>query len=197
MPENNFAQYHAYLKGRSLTGYLYRRFFLYPQLTRHLHGKVLDIGCGIGDMLKFRRGTTGVDINPLNVEECRKSGLEAHVMEVDVLPFEGGVFNGAVLDNVLEHIANPGPLLSEVWRVLSNNGVLICGVPGEKGYASDPDHKVFYDEEALISLLHDAGFEKKHIFFMPWRSKLLNETMRQYCLYGVFGKAAKDISYPR
>jgi SAM-dependent methyltransferase len=186
-----FEQYHEYLKRRSLAGYVYRRFVLYPRLASRLTGRVLDIGCGIGDMLGFRPGTVGVDINPLNVAACVAAGYEAVRMEPDRLPFGDDSFQGAVLDNVLEHIAEPHPLLAEVHRVLVPGGTLICGVPGSKGYASDPDHKVFYDEAKLVELLGQAGFAKRDVFYAPLRWRRLDTIMRQYCLYGVFqaGKA--------
>lgn len=186
-----FEQYHRYLKGRSLAGYAYRRYLLYPRLASRLKGRVLDIGCGIGDMLGFRPGTVGVDINPLNVAACAAAGYEAVCMEPDCLPFGNASFDGAILDNVLEHIAEPRPLLADARRVLVPGGTLICGVPGRKGYASDPDHKVFYDEAGLVRLLEGAGFATREIFYTPIHWRRLDMAMRQYCLYGVF-KASKE-----
>ena len=46
-----------------------------------------------------------------------------------------------VLDNVIEHIQDPMPLLKECKRVLASKGNIIIGVPLEKGYERDPDHK--------------------------------------------------------
>lgn len=185
----DFQTYNRYLKDRSRLGYLYRRFWLYPRLTRYLDGTVLDIGCGIGDMLSFRASTVGVDINPINVEHCRALGLDARVMEPDILPFADSHFNGAILDNVLEHIADPTALLAEARRVLVPGGRLICGVPGEKGYASDSDHKIFYSEHALTDRLAQAGFEQRSLLRAPINVPALGGVMRQYCIYGIFNRA--------
>jgi len=182
----DFETYHNYLKGRSSLGYMYRRYWLYPMLSHHLSGTVLDIGCGIGDMLSFRPDTVGVDINPLNVQDCLARGLDARPMQPDSLPFADGTFQGAILDNVLEHITNPTALLAEAHRILAPGGTLICGVPGEKGYASDSDHKVFYSEAALVERLAQAGFTSRVVLHAPVNLPNLSRFMRQYCLYGVF-----------
>lgn len=179
-------EYFSYLMKRSFIGGAYRRNLLYPKLSSYLDGLTLDVGCGIGDMLSYRANTIGVDVNSRNVEYCLSKGFDAYVMEPDILPFESSVFDSALLDNVLEHIANPKPLLSEIRRVLRPKGCLVVGVPGVRGFSSDSDHKVYYDEAFLISTLRDAQFSTKRIFHMPFRSVFLNERMRQYCVYGVF-----------
>ncbi len=136
-------QYYRYLRQRSRLGLFYRRFWLYPHLNRHLSGHALDVGCGIGDFLSYRKGTVGVDINPSTVEWCRSHGLDAQLMATDVLHFDDNIFDSAVLDNVLEHLSAPMPLLREIHRVLRPDGTLVVGVPGKRGYATDPDHKIF------------------------------------------------------
>ena len=180
-------QYFHYLRQRSRLGLWYRRYWLYPRLSKFLHGRVIDVGCGIGDFLAHRKGTVGVDINSANVEWCRRQDLDAYLMAQDVLPFANGSFDSAVLDNVLEHLNVPHPLLCEIRRVLQPGGTLVVGVPGTRGYASDRDHKVFYDEAALVSTMAALGFGLRQVFHAPLRSEWMNKRIRQYCLYGVFG----------
>lgn len=179
-------KYFEYLRGRSRLGRLYRRHWLYPRLCRYLDGKTLDIGCGIGDFLKHRNGTVGTDINPAAVEWCRRRGLNAYQMSTNVLPFHDVSFDSAILDNVLEHLTEPAELLNEIGRVLRPRSSLVVGVPGQCGYATDSDHKVFYDEVTLISTLAAASFRLRFIFYMPFKFAWLDARMRQYCLYGVF-----------
>lgn len=178
--------YFDYLLQRSRLALFYRRFWLYPRLCRHLPGRVLDVGCGIGDLLDYRQDAVGVDINPRAVEWCKAHGHEVFRMVPDELPFDDGTFGGVVLDNVLEHLAEPRALLSEIRRVLRRGGTFVVGVPGRKGYAADPDHKVFYDADALTSTLARGGFGLKEIFYMPFRSGWMDRNMSQYCIYGVF-----------
>ena len=186
MPDNHDA-YFSYLQQRSRLGLWYRTRYLYPRLSRYLRaGRVLDVGCGIGDLLRFRRHTVGVDINTIAVAWCRAQGLDAVRMEPDRLPFPDADFDGAMLDNVLEHIVEPEPILSEIHRVLRNRGHLIVGVPGQKGYASDPDHKVFYDQTRLVKTVTARDFSLIRVLHMPLRSRFLDKRLRQYALYGIF-----------
>ncbi len=165
---------------------IYRRYLLYPQLCRELEGQVLDIGCGIGDFLAYRPNTVGVDVNERTVAWCRNQGLDARLMPIDDLPFDAEAFDGAVLDNLLEHIPHPELLLRESARVLKSGAALVVGVPGLRGYERDDDHKVFYDEAALVETLTTAGFARRRVIHMPVRSRLLDRKLSQYCVYGVF-----------
>ena len=184
----DYDAYFDYLRQRKGLGLLYRRLWLYPRLCRHLRGRVLDVGCGIGDMVRFRPGTVGTDVNPKAVAYCREAGLDVVLMQPGRLPFENRAFDGVVLDNVLEHLDDPVPLLAEIRRVLSEDGTLIVGVPGSRGFASDSDHKRHYPEAALIDCLSSAGFTLDTLFHQPFRSRFLDRTLRYHAIYGVFHK---------
>ena len=128
-------------------------------------------------------------MNPHLVKWCCEQGLPVSLMGLDVLSFLDASFDGVVLDNVLEHLETPNLLLKEIHRVLVSGGKLIIGVPGCRGYAYDPDHKVFYDEESLVKSLTRAGFIKEKIFHMPIHSAWLEKRLRQYSIYGVFNRS--------
>ena len=183
----NDEAYFQYLKSRSWRGRLYKRFYLYPRLNRLLQGRVLDVGAGIGDFVESRPNTVGVDVNVRTVAFCRERGLAVSVMAPDVLPFAQAEFDSVLLDNVLEHIAEPLPLLRECRRVLRAGGALVIGVPGRRGWDVDPDHKIFWDEQGLKALLAQAGLTLTDCFYTPlWKSEWLSRRLRQYCLYAAF-----------
>ena len=183
------AEYFDYLKHRSLLGLLYRKFFLYPRLVRHLTGHVLDVGCGIGDFIAYRPNTVGVDVNTYAVDWCQNRGLDAHLMAPDHLPFDDASFHGVMLDNVLEHLSQPMGLLLEIRRVLAPGGRVLVGVPGKLGYTYDSDHKVFYDESNLSRVMSDAGMHRLAILYSPFKWDWLDDKLPQYCLYGLFERS--------
>lgn len=186
MDKSDYKDYYNFLSKRSRLALYYRRFYLYPFLSRFLSGRVLDVGCGIGDFLKFYKQSVGVDINPWNIDYCKKRGLSTYLVKDGRYPFENGSFDGAIIDNVLEHLDDPLSTLTEIHRVLIPYGTMIVGVPGKKGYESDPDHKRFYDESSLKDFIIRFGFTWMQTLRMPFRFPGFNRFLSQYCIYGIF-----------
>lgn len=181
--------YHDYLKTRSLKAKVYRKYLLYPILSKQLEGKTLDIGCGIGDFLEFRNNTIGADINERLVGYNRERGRSVYLIEPDKkLPFKNESIDSIILDNVLEHITNPDFQIKEIYRILKKSGKLLVGVPGEKGFNSDEDHKIFYDKNKLVDLVESFSFFNNKIIYIPFQSKFLDKYLRIYCLYALFEK---------
>jgi len=181
--------YCEYLQHRTPIGRRYHDWFLFPRLCAALQGKVLDFGCGVGEFLKFRPNTIGVDINVFNIDHCKLLGLQAEMLgDNGQVPFERNTFSGIVMDNVIEHIPadDVDVVIDEVARVLEPGGTILAGVPGTKGYHSDSDHKVFYAEDDLIALFNRHGFEVRKSFHMPLPWRFLEKYMSQYCVYVVF-----------
>ena len=147
-----YKDYSKYLKGISFKAKIYRKFFYFPKLYKLMKGKKLEIGCGIGSFLEDYNDVLGIDINQDLIEFCNKMNLNAFVMEEDIIPYPDKSFDSILMDNVLEHIKDPLPLLMEVKRVSSNESNLIVSVPGIKGFTWDKDHKTFYDEKSLTML---------------------------------------------
>ena len=139
--------------------------------------------------MHYYNGAVGVDVNPATVAYCQSRGLNAQYMAVDTIPFGKASFDCVVLDNVLEHLSEPKPLLGEIHRVVVRGGILVVGVPGKRGFAADVDHKVFYDKRLLTATLTVAGFQLRHHFYTPMKSEWMNVHATQYCLYGVFESA--------
>jgi SAM-dependent methyltransferase len=137
----------------------------------------------------FPSRVEGFDINPFAVEYSKRAGHRAALIgEGGRFPANDGAFDACVLDNVLEHLADPQKTLDECWRVTAPRGGLVIAVPGACGFAGDPDHKLFYEEEQLRCL--DRRWKLGMLFSIPsfFRSRKLSRSVRQYCLVGIYTK---------
>lgn len=93
---------------------------------------MLDAGCGTGlNLASMPDGSTGIDLNPRNLELVRRRLPRQHVVEGDIeaMPFEDASFATVVCTEVLEHVPYPAKALDEIRRVLRPGGLLIGSVP--------------------------------------------------------------------
>ena len=139
------------------------RRFIRGSYIRHtasfVHGKAIDFGCGVGDLLKMLpSGSIGLEINKATVDYCRSIGLNVRYYDLaqDAYRFtflEAGVFSTFIISHVLEHLDNS----DQVLRTILSSGVrlgikrVILVVPGEKGFAYDKTHRTFIDRAYLRS----------------------------------------------
>lgn len=190
----SYLRYHHYLLNESLLGYTYRRLFLYPFLRSITGPKFLDVGCGKGVFLQYghSKSCLGLDINPHNVAYVRKLGLSVELINhSDHFPVSMGSFPVCIIDQVLEHVVDPMFLIRECHRALTPGGIFIVGVPCERGYAADSDHKVFYTYSTLSSIvLSDFGFEYIRHFYFPFNSRLFGRWFTFNYLYVLFKKTS-------
>jgi len=96
--------------------------------------KVLDIGCGSGEITyKIKEkgfSITGVDFSEVGVKLARSKSLDCMVIDLDSgLPFDDGVFDVVWAGDIIEHLFDPIFVLKEVNRVLIPGGALLCTIP--------------------------------------------------------------------
>ena len=189
-----FQNYFDYMARISIRGRIYKRLVSSPILflcARAFGSRLLEVGSGIGAGVlgAFPSRVSGVEINPLAVEYARRHGMR--VSRIDPggsFPHENASFDACILDNVLEHLENPRPVLDECWRATTPAGGMVIAVPGKRGFAADPDHRVFYTEEALRRL--DRRWTLLHLFSLPLLvpSRVVSNSLRQYCLVAIYRK---------
>ena len=192
MTNSKYFTYYSYLKRESIFGYFYRRFILYPFLRTLLGPIFLDVGCGLGIFLSYGTKTlsVGLDINPYNVHHVNLSGNKALLINPpEDFPVNKSSFPACIIDQVLEHVDDPSYLISQSYNSLSPGGKLIVGLPCQKGFLADPDHKVYYTAESIVSTL-TSSTDLVHIrsFYFPINLRFVGRYLSSNHLYVVFRK---------
>ena len=143
-----------------------------------LSARVLDLGCGSGDLLSYLnrygfRLVEGVDVSEEQVELARSRGLDASVADaMQTLRNRVGDYDLITAFDVLEHFSK-GELLrlmEAVRSALRPNGVFIAQTPNGEGLLpghvihSDLTHLTILTPESLEHLLRRSGFGRCEFF---------------------------------
>jgi SAM-dependent methyltransferase len=92
-------------------------------------GAILEIGCGLGDLLASLEGTrrVGVDVSPRMIEiaRVRHPELDLRVADVERDPLPEGPFDAIVLSDAIGHLDDIQRGLSRLAPLLAPNGRLI------------------------------------------------------------------------
>ena len=93
--------------------------------------RLLDAGCGTGEFAERARRVlglevVGVDQSDRMVALTRARGLEAHVADVESLPFADGAFDAVSATWMLYHVPDLDRGLAELARVLRPGGRLVA-----------------------------------------------------------------------
>lgn len=159
--EGKKGEYRGY-KEKKIKYWLYKLVNMFRALAIRLSfrpKKVLDVGCGLGLMVKYLRmlgvDAYGVDISNYALLKAEKE-VKSYLKRGSVLnlPFEDDSFDLVVSYDVLEHIPRrkAGKAVKECMRV-SNKYCL---------------HKIFTDENRWIKLFHGLDISHVSVFKRKW-----------------------------
>lgn len=145
------------------------------------HGRVLEIGCGLGHLLTWLEGrydVYGTDINTWALEQARQVVPQGHFAEMsaeDLSPFPDGHFAVVIAKHVVEHLPNPEQAVVEISRVLQPGGLLVLATPNLDspmrklrkdqwiGYA-DPTHISLKRPGEWLAALQRHGLKPRRVF---------------------------------
>lgn len=94
-------------------------------------GKLLDVGCSIGNFLAAARhfyDVEGLEINPRTAEIARSRGFQIHLRPLSELPGEA-VYDAITMNQLLYGLKHPLEVLREAQRLLKPGGVLYLNTP--------------------------------------------------------------------
>lgn len=121
--------------------------------------RVLDIGCGFGDFLKFmserKIKAVGVDISEYALKQARqRTTAQLHLVDVarQPLPFPDESFDAVTAFDLVEHIQSPKRLFWEIFRVLRPQGWIFLTTPNDQGWLRKILVRLFPDDPTHVNV---------------------------------------------
>lgn len=171
-----------------------------PILRSKTNGKILDVGCGDGSLLKYMKElgwqTYGVEFNDVSSRYAREVlGLNVFSGKLEETDYPEGSFDVITFFHVLEHLSDPLEALEKIYSLLDKNGLLLIEVPNFGGFearifrskwvgVAAPLHLHHFTPRTLQMMLKNSGFIPARVEFVPPPSKYIagySESLR-YCL---------------
>lgn len=99
--------------------------------------KIVDIGCGLGEQLYLvnqlvpSASVINCDIDPEIIKLGKKKypDIEFKLQSADDIDFDDKSVDIIICSNLIEHVNNPEKVLSEIQRVLKDDGLLLIDFP--------------------------------------------------------------------
>jgi SAM-dependent methyltransferase len=129
---------------------------------------ILDVGCGVGRLVTWlkERGHTayGLTYQPAEVAAARERGeMDVHEGDMhNMLRFNPRAFDAIVCWDVLEHSVAPLIALSEMKRVLRDDGVLLVFIPDQR-WVECRYHVIVPTVRQMMWLFRLVGFHTVHV----------------------------------
>lgn len=136
-------------------------------------GKLLDVGCSIGDFLACakQRGfeCEGIELNSKAVKYARTRGIDVKQKTLEDLDVKESMYDIITLLGVLEHLPNPKDILISINSILKPGGFIFVAVPNvysfvtaiikEKAKTFDGrNHLICFSVKTLQNILQSTGF---------------------------------------
>ncbi len=134
-------------------------------LHTSFQGNILDLGCGDGALVKLLNMKKNIKAKGMDIDR----GID---FETDKLPFENNEFDIIIMYSVLEHLHNPGNILTEIKRILKPKGKVIIITSNfdlanlitcDRAFYNDPTHVHPYNFISIEYLMKLYKLKKRFI----------------------------------
>jgi 2-polyprenyl-3-methyl-5-hydroxy-6-metoxy-1,4-benzoquinol methylase len=138
-------------------------------------GRMLDVGCGNGSVLKVAQelgwNAEGVDFDPRAVDAAGRKGLTVRLGRLADQRYPATSFHFVLLSHVIEHVHDPLATLAEIHRILRPGGKLVVATPNADSWGhrhfgvnwrglEPPRHLQIFDRKTLGAITQRAGFDQ-------------------------------------
>ena len=147
-------------------------------------GRLMDVGCGNGQLLGVAEGlgwvATGLEVDPVAVCAARLRGLDVIEGSYARLAEYHHEFDCIICFHVLEHVHDPRDMIMKLAHALKPGGTLLLAAPNatsnlRKHFGNDwrgleaPRHLSIPSIRQLETMLRDIGFGVRHrSITRPW-----------------------------
>jgi 2-polyprenyl-3-methyl-5-hydroxy-6-metoxy-1,4-benzoquinol methylase len=146
---------------------------------RYGKGKLLDVGCALGDCLEIAKkngwsNVEGVEVSKYAAGIARKKGLKVKNTTLEKSGFKENSFDVVTYQDVIEHLTDPLDELERIYKILKTGGVVFLVTPDVGGWWSrilgplwyhykPHEHLVYFSKDAIYFAMKKAGFENIRI----------------------------------
>jgi 2-polyprenyl-3-methyl-5-hydroxy-6-metoxy-1,4-benzoquinol methylase len=157
-----------------------RRFYAAIIRRYRKRGKLLEIGCGMGDVLARLEDdfeTHGIDVSEYAIQHAasRSPKSDVRVATAEQIGELDGPFDVIAAFHVVEHLADPFAVLKLCARNTTPGGLLVFATPntdapfakrkGDRWFANtDPTHCSLKSADEWLELVQRAGYRIKRSF---------------------------------
>ncbi|NNM79291.1 MAG: class I SAM-dependent methyltransferase [Gallionella sp.] len=147
----------------------------YMTLNSEPAGKLLDVGCGGGRLLKRMKKcgwqVEGTDFDAQATQRVTaRYGIRTHVGDLPQCQLPANSFDAITMSQTIEHLYDPAATLHECLRILKPGGLLVMTTPNVDSLGANefgafwrgweaPRHLHLFSVESLRRLTQQAGFE--------------------------------------
>lgn len=170
-----------------------RMYTRYRFASEFCEGKeVLEVACGSGQGLgyvaKKAKKVFGGDIDENNLKFVREQyknrhNIELKVLDAHQLPFEDSSFDVVILFEAIYYLIYPEKFISEAYRVLRKNGILLICTANKDwpGFNPSPYSYKYFSAPELFSLLKTDGFINIELYGdCPAEDKTIKDKITSY-----------------
>ncbi|NJK98227.1 MAG: class I SAM-dependent methyltransferase [Chloroflexia bacterium] len=128
-----------------------------PLILKYADGNMIDVGCGD---LHYRKYIEKKVKKYDSIDFSRKDKDITYIGDVQNMEMISDQFyDSAICLEVLEHLRNPFKAVSEIYRILKKDGILVLSVPHMSRLHEEPYDFFRFTKYGLKSTLEDAGFK--------------------------------------